>query len=92
MITIHPFMTSREAILGIWSDSTLRRRQAPDASLTELFVHLQGMIFTNIQLDDFKGMLARFAEKLSIEGKLGVSFVAVLYAHERFVETTLGFS
>lgn len=68
MITVHPFETSREAILGMWSGPALARRQAPDASLTELFVHMHGMLFTNIQLDDFKPMLARFEEKLVIEG------------------------
>ena len=54
MITLHPFSTSREAVLPLWSQAAQSRRQAPDASLTELFVLLHGMIFTNIQLDDFK--------------------------------------
>ena len=69
MIALHPFSTSREAVLQVWSASAQSRRQAPDASLTELFVLLHGMIFTNIQLDDFKGVLARFEEKLMIEGE-----------------------
>lgn len=68
MITLHPFSTSREAVLPLWSQAAQSRRQAPDASLTELFMLLHGMIFTNIQLDDFKGVLARFEEKLQIEG------------------------
>lgn len=67
MITLHPFSTSREAVLPLWSQAAQSRRQAPDASLTELFVLLHGMIFTNIQLDDFKGVLARFEEKLQID-------------------------
>ena len=78
MIALHPFSTSREAVLPVWSPSAQSRRQAPDASLTELFVLLHGMIFTNIQLDDFKGVLARFEEKLMIEGEQFVLF-RVLY-------------
>ncbi|KIP06005.1 hypothetical protein PHLGIDRAFT_73330 [Phlebiopsis gigantea 11061_1 CR5-6] len=70
MITLHPFSTSREAVLQIWAQPAQSRRQAPDATLTDLFVLLHGMIFTNIQLDDFKGVLARFEEKLLIEGAL----------------------
>ncbi|OBZ75187.1 hypothetical protein A0H81_04568 [Grifola frondosa] len=44
------------------------RRQALDAQLSELFLLMHGMLFTNIQLDDFKGVLERFQEKLQIEG------------------------
>lgn len=73
MIALHPFSTSREAVLPVWSQPAQSRRQAPDATLTELFVLLHGMIFTNIQLDDFKGVLARFEEKLMIEGEFSVS-------------------
>lgn len=68
MITVHPFSTSREAVLSLWSPPAQKRRQAPDAGLTELFVLLHGMMFTNIELDDFKVVLARFEEKLVIEG------------------------
>ena len=78
MITLHPFSTSREAVLQIWAQPAQSRRQAPDASLTELFVLLHGMIFTNIQLDDFKGVLARFEEKLMIEGELIITFFLCL--------------
>lgn len=68
MIAAHPFTTSRETVLPLWSSSAQARRQAPDAGLTDLFLLLQGMIFTNIQLDDFKSVLARFEEKLMLEG------------------------
>jgi len=34
----------------------------------ELFVLLHGMLFTNIQLDDFAPTLARFLERIEIEG------------------------
>ncbi|KAI0085483.1 hypothetical protein BDY19DRAFT_966394 [Irpex rosettiformis] len=68
MIATHPFTTSRETVLQMWSSTAQARRQAPDAGLTDLFLLLQGMIFTNIQLDDFKSVLARFEEKLMLEG------------------------
>ncbi|KAI0340639.1 hypothetical protein BDW22DRAFT_1346852 [Trametopsis cervina] len=69
MIATHPFTTSRETVLQMWSSTAQARRQAPDAGLTDLFLLLQGMIFTNIQLDDFKSVLARFEEKLLLEGR-----------------------
>ena len=73
MIALHPFTTSRESILPLWSPSAQEQRRAPDASLTQLFVLLHGMLFTNIQLDDFKRVLERFQEKLEIGGKFGRS-------------------
>ena len=67
MTTLHPFPTSRESILPIWSLQAQARRSTPDAHTSELFVLLHGMIFTNIQLDDFLPMLARFMERLRLE-------------------------
>ena len=69
MVAFHPFSTARESVLAMWSPALQARRQAPDARLTELFVLLHGMLFTNIQLDDFKRVLERFQEKLQIGGK-----------------------
>ncbi|EJF65625.1 hypothetical protein DICSQDRAFT_77263 [Dichomitus squalens LYAD-421 SS1] len=66
MVAFHPFSTARESVLAMWSPAAQARRQAPDARLTELFVLLHGMLFTNIQLDDFKRVLERFQEKLEI--------------------------
>lgn len=68
MTTLHPFTTSRENILPIWSLAAQARRAQPDARASELFVFLHGMLFTNIQLDDFQPTLARFIERLNIEG------------------------
>ncbi|KZT11502.1 uncharacterized protein LAESUDRAFT_643103 [Laetiporus sulphureus 93-53] len=68
MITLHPYSTSREAILQLWSPAAQARRQAPDADVADLFILLHGMLFTNIQLDDFRWVLERFEEKLQIEG------------------------
>ncbi|OJT14129.1 Telomerase-binding protein EST1A [Trametes pubescens] len=66
MVAFHPFSTARESVLAMWSPTAQARRQAPDARLSELFVCLHGMLFTNIQLDDFKLVLERFREKLEI--------------------------
>ncbi|RXW24170.1 hypothetical protein EST38_g1674 [Candolleomyces aberdarensis] len=68
MTSLHPFPTSRESVLPIWSLPAQARRGLPDARAPELFVHLHGMLFTNIQMDDFQPTLARFIERLDIEG------------------------
>lgn len=68
MTTLHPFMTSRESILHMWAGPSQARRMNPDAKVSELFVLVHGMLFTNIQLDDFQPTLARFLERLAIEG------------------------
>ncbi|KAG6840703.1 hypothetical protein C0991_004947 [Blastosporella zonata] len=67
MTTLHPFPTSRESILPIWSVANQTRRAHPDTPARDLFVLLQGMLFTHIQLDDFTPTLARFVERLSME-------------------------
>src|SRR5712692_5132518 len=67
MIAIRPFETARESVLPLWSQAAQARRSAPDARAPELFVFLHGMLFTNIQLDDFSQTLARLLERLSIE-------------------------
>ena len=77
MITVHPFSTARESVLPLWSPQAQMRRQAPDAQISELFVLLHGMLFTNIQRDDFEGVLARFEEKLVIEGEIS-NFVCLM--------------
>jgi protein SMG6 len=69
MTTLHPFPTSRESVLPIWSPAAQARRTQPDiARVPDLFVFLHGMLFTHIQLDDFQPTLARFIERLEIEG------------------------
>lgn len=68
MTTLHPFPTSRETILSMWSHAAQARRSIPDAKASDLFILLHGMLFTNIQLDDFQPTLARFIERLEIEG------------------------
>ena len=53
----------------MWTRPLQAWRQALDESLTELFVGLYVMLFTSIQLDDFKQVLECFQEKLQIGGK-----------------------
>jgi protein SMG6 len=67
MIATHPFETARESVLPLWSPAAQARHSAPDARTPDLFVFLHGMLFTNIQLDDFTPTLARLLERLSIE-------------------------
>jgi protein SMG6 len=67
MTALHPFSTSRESILPIWSHAAQARRSVPNAKASDLFILLHGMLFTNIQLDDFQPTLAQFIERLEIE-------------------------
>ncbi|KAG2028897.1 hypothetical protein BDR03DRAFT_1057708, partial [Suillus americanus] len=68
MTTLHMFSGSQESILPIWSSTAQSRQLQADACAPELFVLLHGMLFTNIQLDDFPPTLARFLERIEIEG------------------------
>ena len=69
MVAFHPFSTAHESVLGMWTQLLQVQRQAPNASLTELFVGLHGMLFTNIQLNDFKRVLEHFQGRLRIGGR-----------------------
>jgi protein SMG6 len=64
----HPFHPARENILGLFDQEDQRRRTRPDVGPIELFVHLHGMLFTRIALDDFDDVLERFMEKIEGEG------------------------
>ncbi|KAM6500746.1 hypothetical protein JOM56_003760 [Amanita muscaria] len=68
MTALHPFSTARESVLPLWSVPTQTRRFLPDAVVSDLFVLLHGMLFTNIQLDDFHSVLSRFIERLELDG------------------------
>ena len=68
MTALHPFPTARESVLPLWSSPAQARRFLPDARVSDLFVLLHGMLFTNIQLDDFQSVLARFIERLELDG------------------------
>jgi protein SMG6 len=68
MTAYHPYATSREASLALFSKPAQQRRNLADAKSPELFVLLHGMLFTNIQLDDFHPTLARYLERLQLDG------------------------
>ena len=67
MTTLQPFTTARESILALWSPSAQLRRSSPEAHVSDLFILLHGMLFTNIQLDGFRPTLSRLLERLQIE-------------------------
>lgn len=67
MTTLQPFTTARESILALWSPSAQLRRSSPEAHVSDLFILLHGMLFTNIQRDDFQSTLSRLLERLQIE-------------------------
>ncbi|KAH9445831.1 hypothetical protein Pst134EB_023664 [Puccinia striiformis f. sp. tritici] len=61
----HPYLPARESILPFFEQEHQARRSRPEVSINDLFVHLHGMLFTKIQLDDFDSELARFMERLT---------------------------
>jgi len=69
LTTLHPFSTSRESVLPIWSTAAQQSHLSnPSTRAADLFLLLHGMLFTSIQLHDFPGTLARFLERLEMEG------------------------
>ncbi|CAH7685190.1 hypothetical protein PPACK8108_LOCUS19673 [Phakopsora pachyrhizi] len=60
-----PYLPARESILPFFESEHQSRRSRPEVSISDLFVHLHGMLFTKIQLDDFEKELARFMERLA---------------------------
>ena len=79
MVTVHPYgERSREAILQLWSQPTQPRRPGPDADVADLYILLQGMLFTHIlPLHDFRGVLECCNEKHHIEGPFFFSLAMV---------------
>ena len=75
MITTHPFETAHESVLPLWSQTVQAQRSAPDARVPELFMFLHGMLFTNIQLDDFSATLARLFPNRCIVGVASTDLV-----------------
>ena len=75
LTTVFPFQNSHsiiathlfETVLPSLSQTAQALRSAPDTSTPELFVLSHGMLFTNIQLDDFSATLV-LLERLDIEG------------------------
>jgi protein SMG6 len=83
MIAIQPFETARQSVLPLWSQAAQARRSesTPDARAPELFVFLHGMLFTNIQLDDFSSTLTRLLERLCIEEPEGREWAMMAVAN-----------
>jgi len=67
LVAKHPFDRGREAILNLFSPSTQQTLSSPTASAPSLFLHLQGLLFTRIDLDQVKPTLARFIECLELD-------------------------
>ncbi|GAA6058922.1 hypothetical protein JCM10212_002874 [Sporobolomyces blumeae] len=64
----NPYVSARESILPLFDQEHQSRRTLPEVAKSELFVHLHGMLFTKISLDDFDDCLERFLERLQEEG------------------------
>lgn len=67
LTTAHPYLSTRESILPLFEEEHQARRTQSDVTQQELFVHLHGMLFTKISLDDFDECLERFLERLRQE-------------------------
>lgn len=61
LTTLHPFSTSRESILPLFSPF-LQQNPNFAASPITLFILLHGMLFTNINLDAFDDTLTKFMD------------------------------
>lgn len=64
LTTAQPYTASRESILNLFSPEQQQRRLQSDATLVDLFVHMHGMLFTRVELDDFEAVCTRFLRKL----------------------------
>jgi len=71
MIATHLFEMAHKSILPLWLQTAKAQCLAPDALAPEIFVFLHGMLFTNIQLDDFSATLTCLLECLDIEEPKG---------------------
>ncbi|SCZ89300.1 BZ3500_MvSof-1268-A1-R1_Chr9g10361 [Microbotryum saponariae] len=63
----HPYVSARESILPLFEEEHQARRTQSDVRKAELFVHIHGMLFTKISLDDFDETLGRLLEKIREE-------------------------
>ncbi|KAG8969236.1 hypothetical protein FRC03_003761 [Tulasnella sp. 419] len=67
LVTSHDFEPSRESIQPLFSLDAQRSRYLPSSPAPSIFLLMHGMLFTRIQLDDFKPTLARFMERLELD-------------------------
>ncbi|CEH18220.1 Nonsense-mediated mRNA decay protein [Ceraceosorus bombacis] len=68
----HSHLASRESLLPLFDRVHQQRRVQPDASPISLFIHLHGILFTRVQLDDFDDVFDRFREALHAQALDGV--------------------
>ncbi|PWN37250.1 uncharacterized protein FA14DRAFT_159387 [Meira miltonrushii] len=66
LTTSHPYPSARESILPLFERSAQARRISEEASIVDLFVHMHGILFTRIQVDDFDGVYVRFKKLLTL--------------------------
>ncbi|TIB05602.1 hypothetical protein E3P96_01090 [Wallemia ichthyophaga] len=52
LTTSHPYPTARETLLGLF-DPELQSARKREESVTELFTHAHGLLFTRVELDSF---------------------------------------
>jgi len=68
MTTLQPFTTARrESILALWVTICSAAPFLPGIPVSDLFTLLHGMLFTNIQLDEFQPTPSRLLERPQIE-------------------------
>ncbi|KAK7063547.1 PINc domain-containing protein [Favolaschia claudopus] len=65
LATMHPFELSPGQ--SLWSDESRQLRLPPDSPVVTLFVHLHGMLFTGVDLDNFQSTLDQFMTRLAVE-------------------------
>ncbi|KAF8326386.1 uncharacterized protein EI90DRAFT_3127987 [Cantharellus anzutake] len=67
LIANHPFDTGRDAMLEFFSPSMQQNLSSPTSPATALFLHIIGLLFTRIDLDQVRPNLGRFIERLELD-------------------------
>ncbi|ORX36586.1 hypothetical protein BD324DRAFT_580049 [Kockovaella imperatae] len=70
LVVTHEYATSRETILPLFDSALQSQRSLPEAKAVDLFVRLHGMLFTKIDLDNFKPVMSRYMERLDEDARL----------------------
>lgn len=71
LTTSHPYPSSRESILPLFDTALQKKRATFDATASDLFLLMHGMLFTRIELDNFDGAFDRFMERLTEDLHMG---------------------
>ncbi|KAG8931073.1 hypothetical protein FRC01_001890 [Tulasnella sp. 417] len=66
LVSHHPCDAARESILPLFSVAKQSARYSPSSPAPSIFLLLQGMLFTRIQLDDFHPTVARLKERIQL--------------------------